>query len=493
MAANPLRILFVSSEVAPFAKTGGLADVSAALPRQLHRAGHHVALLLPLYRQVTASGVEPQAVEGLSNLTVRIGSWTVAYSIRVAKLPGGALDTFFVDCPALYDRQGIYTNDADEHLRFLLLTRAALDMCQMRQWAPDVAHWNDWQTSLGPLYLKSTYAWDRLFSTTRSVLTIHNLGYQGTFDAHVVEDLSLGDAKRMLHQDDLNAGKINFLKTGLMYSDALTTVSPTYAREIQTEAGGFGLDAVLRRRSGALHGILNGVDDSEWSPQKDKFLPAKFSSGSLKRKEKNKESLMNALGLPYRKDVPTVAIITRLTPQKGIDLIEAVLPSLLRERDFAFVALGTGEQRHEEFLARLEREFPGRVCFYRGYSNELAHRIEGGADIFLMPSLYEPCGLNQMYSLLYGTIPVVRNTGGLADTVIPFDPQSGRGNGIVFGQYAPASFARALRLALHLYREPELWKQMQRNGMNSDFSWSTQAEKYVALYRSIAVRTEVRA
>jgi len=485
-----MRICFVTSELAPLAKVGGLADVSAALPRELRSMGHDVQVYLPLYRRVREAGLPLTPDPTLTSAPLRLGRRTVQYSIVTARVPGTELDVRLVDCPALYDRPGIYTQDDDEHLRFLLLTRAAIECCQRQRWAPDILHCHDWQTALAPLYLRTVYHQDSLFERTRTVLTIHNLGYQGTFDAGTLPDLGLGDGARLLHQEDLMAGRIGFLKTGLAYADALTTVSPTYAREIQTEHLGMGLDGLLRQRAGSLVGILNGVDTTAWDPRTDRHLSARYSEKSLWRKEKNKESLLKSLGLEYTKGVPVVGIVSRLSAQKGIELIEPTLSELLGERDVRFVALGNGEPRLEQLLQSIQARFPGRACFFRGFSDELAHRIEGGADIFLMPSLYEPCGLNQMYSMRYGTAPVVRATGGLADTVSPFDPATGEGTGFVFEHFTADGLRWALRLALKVYDDPKQWRRLQINGMTADFSWGGRARQYEELYRSIASPAE---
>jgi starch synthase len=485
-----MRICYVTSELAPLAKVGGLADVSGALPRELQGLGHDLRVYLPLYRRVRESGVTLAPDPRMREVSIQLGRRTLRYAIFTTTLPGSDLEVRLVDCPALYDRPGVYTQDDDEHLRFLLLTRAAIDGCQLAQWSPDILHCHDWQTALAPLYLKTVYAWDRLFERTRSVLTIHNLGYQGTFSAGILPDLGLGDGTRMLHQEDLRAGKIGFLKTGLAYADVLTTVSPTYAREIQTEKLGMGLDGVLRQRTNALVGILNGVDATEWSPRTDRHLTARYSEKSLWRKEKNKQSLLEDLGLEYTKGVPVVGIVTRLSAQKGIELLDPTLPDLLRERDLRFVALGSGEPRLEQLLQGIQARYPGRACFYRGYSDALAHRIEGGADLFLMPSMYEPCGLNQMYSMLYGTAPVVRATGGLADTVRPFDPATGEGTGFVFDHFTTDGLRWALRHGLRVYENAKAWRQLQINGMTSDFSWGERARQYEDLYRRIAATAE---
>jgi starch synthase len=485
-----MRICFATSELAPLAKVGGLADVSGALPRELMAQGHDVHVYLPLYRRVREHGLALAPDPALHALPLQLGRRTYRYSVLTARLPGSNLDVRLVDCPALYERPGIYTQDDDEHLRFLLLTRAAIECCQRLQWAPDVLHCHDWQTAMAPLYLKTVYHWDRLFERTRTVLTIHNLGYQGTFPAAALEDLGLGDGAHLLHQEDLRAGRIGFLKTGIAYADALTTVSPTYAREIQTEPLGMGLDALLRRRAGSLAGILNGVDTSEWDPRTDRHLAARYSEKSLWRKEKNKQALLESLGLEYVKGVPVIGIVSRLSAQKGIELLEPTVPEVLRERDARFVALGSGEPRLDQILHSIQARFPGRAAFYRGFSDELAHRIEGGADLFLMPSLYEPCGLNQMYSMRYGTAPVVRATGGLADTVRHFDPATGVGTGFVFEHFTTDGLRWALGEALRAYDDPKAWRRLQLNGMATDFSWGAQALEYDELYRRVAAPAE---
>lgn len=485
-----MRICFVTPELAPLAKVGGLADVSAALPRELLELGHDLRVYLPLYRRLRDSGVAMAPDPALQGIPLQLGRRTFQFSIQTTRMAGSDLEVRLVDCPALYDRPGIYTQDDDEHLRFVMLTRAAIECCQRTQWAPDVLHAHDWQTALAPLYLKTVYQWDRLFEKTRTVLTIHNLGYQGTFDAAALPDLGLGEGSRLLHQADLAAGKIGFLKTGLAYADALTTVSPTYAQEIQGERLGMGLDGLMRQRAGHLVGILNGVDTKEWDPRTDRHLKSRYSEKSLWRKEKNKESLLESLGLEYAKGVPVVGIVSRLSAQKGIELLDPALPELMRERDIRFVALGSGEPRLEQVLMSIQARFPGRACFFRGFSDELAHRIEAGVDMFLMPSLYEPCGLNQMYSMRYGTAPVVRATGGLADTVRQFDPATGQGTGFVFEHFTRDGLSWALGLALKVYEDPKAWRKLQLNGMKADFSWNASARQYEDLYRRIASPAE---
>jgi starch synthase len=480
----PLRICFVASEVAPLAKTGGLADVAGALPRYLHSKSHDVRLIMPLYSRIDTRALELHPVQFVQRVPLALGAHHFEFSVFTAALPGSSLMIYLVHCPALYDRPGIYTGGADEHLRFLLLTRAAIETCQRMGFAPQIFHCNDWHTAFAPLYLRSIYAWDRLFAATRTVLTIHNIGYQGILAASAASDLALGTSGHLLHQDDLRQGRINSLKHGILYADAVTTVSPTYAREITTEAYGMGLEATLRMRPGGVIGILNGVDYSEWNPRTDRFIPHHFDEQDLSGKEKTKQHLLKTLKLRYdaRRRTPLLGIVSRFTAQKGFDLLFEPLPRILRERPLRVAALGSGETRYEEFFARLQRTFPAQVVYHRGYHEELAHFIEAASDMFVMPSLYEPCGLNQMYSLKYGTVPIVRRTGGLADAVQLYDPDTGNGTGIVFNDYNADAAAWAINAALDLYQDRAVWNRIQRQGMAQDFSWGKQGARYVELY-----------
>ena len=474
-----MNVLFVSSEVAPFAKTGGLGDVAAALPRQLHRHGHDVRLFVPFYSRISTEGRHFEAVPGVRDVDLRLGHHHYRFSLYQSRLPGSDLMVYFVHCPVLYHRPGIYTADPDEHLRFLVLCRAALESAQRLGFAPDIVHCNDWQGGLLPLMLKTNYGWDRLFARTRTVLTIHNLQYQGVFRADVLADTGLAESAHLFHQDQLREGRLNFLVTGILYADALTTVSPTYAREIQGHEQGAGVDGLLRQRSSALVGILNGVDYDEWSPESDKHIPQRYAPGSLELKARNKEALLRAMGLPGPVDVPVAGVVSRLAGQKGLDLFFEAAPAILSRHETRFIVLGSGEHRYEEFFKQLQRGFGRKVCFYSGYNNDLAHLIEAGADMFLMPSRYEPCGLNQMYSLRYGTVPVVRRTGGLADTV---DDTTG----FLFDRFAPDALRAAWELALRAYRDPPFWRRLQLNGMARNYSWDEQARKYELLYAKLS-------
>jgi len=483
-----MKILFVSSEVAPFAKSGGLGDVSSALPRALAAAGHDVRIVMPFYPRVRAPGRHISLVR--QHVEMRIGPHRVVFSIFETKLPGTDIPVSLIHCPGLYDRPGLYGYKHDEHLRFTVLNWAALKVAQFAQFAPDIAHVNDWQASLIPLLIKTHFAWDRLFARTKSVLTLHNIGHQGTFGAGVLVDTGLADSAHLFHQDELRAGRLGFLMTGLLHADHVTTVSPTYAKEIQTREQGVGLDGVLRARRGSLTGILNGIDEDEWNPTKDVHLPMAFSSSDLSGKETCKRALMGALRLPYAENVPVIGLVSRLVWQKGLDLVVNVMPHLLRAAKFQFVILGKGEPRYEEFFRTLARAFPNKVHFDSAFNEAKAHLIEAGADMFLMPSRYEPCGLNQMYSLRYGTVPIVHKTGGLADTVWPFDEKSGHGTGFVFEHFDDHGLHWAVRRALSVWgtgmgAHRERWRALQRNGMDLPFGWRHRVGRYVEVYERL--------
>jgi starch synthase len=482
----PLRVCFLTAEISPFAKTGGLGDVSAALSRHLARRGHDVRVFVPLHGQMELQGVDRHPVEGLQGLSVQVGAHQYRYDVHTAREPGSDFWIHLIDCPAVFDRPRIYSDAPDEHVRYLLLTRAAFDCCQRLGFAPHIVHCNDWHTAFAPLLLRSAYAWDEsIFGQARSVLTIHNIGYQGTFSAGAAADVGPGVPAGLLHQGDLAAGRVNPLRHGIQYAHAVTTVSPTYAQEICTPEGGYGLDGDLRARGDAVSGILNGVDYDEWNPAADRYVPYRFDTANLAGKARNKEALLDLLRMPAAATTPLIGMVTRLTKQKGIDLLFDALPAVLESREVRFVGLGSGDPHYEHFMHGLQERFPGKAVFYSGYSEELAHFIEAASDMFLMPSLYEPCGLNQMYSLKYGTVPIVRRTGGLADSVRHFDPATGTGTGIVFNDFDPGGVRWALSTALEWFGWPSVWRRMVLNGMREDFSWDVQGKLYEDLYRKL--------
>ena len=480
-----MNICFVSSEITPFAKTGGLADVSGALGKYLAKKGQDVRLVTPLYGRVNIKKYEMVPVKFAQQCTVALGTHQFVYDVFTLKEPLDNARYYFIHCPALYARPEIYTNDADEHLRFALLNIAAIELCQRMGWAPDIFHCNDWQSALIPLYLKTVYHWDGLFKNTKTLLTIHNLAYQGSFSAEIINDLNLAPYYEQFDAAELYAGKINYLRTGLMHADYLSTVSPTYAKEIQTETFGEGMHELLRSRADRLSGILNGVDYEEWNPTTDRHIPYHYSIKNLGGKNRNKKALLNKLGLVFDENAPVLAMITRLVEQKGIDLLKGSIEQILNKYDVRLVILASGEADYEHYLYFLQLQYPDKVVFYKGYNYELAHFIEAGADIFLMPSRFEPCGLNQIYSLKYGTVPVVRKTGGLADTVRLYDWKTQTGTGFVFEHYTADSLHWAMEYAITTFANKKAWRKIRIQGMKEDFSWDKQIKEYLKLYDKI--------
>lgn len=484
----PLKICIVSSEIMPFAKTGGLADVAGALIRELAHLGHHIRAFMPLYASVRKAYPATRAVLGLQNVGMTIGNRMYAFSVRTTTLPGSDSTVHFIDCPELFDRPALYTRDPDEHRRFLLFARAAVESCLRLGFAPDIFHCHDWHTGFLPLLLKTIYAPVPLFAAARSVLTIHNIGYQGVISRDFLDDLGLAEAERLLDPADLQRGVINPLKTGIKFADTVTTVSPTYAREIAETALGMGMEETLRARTHPVIGILNGVEYREWDPRHDKYLGAHFSPEDLRGKAVNKRDLLEEAGLSRPPSSPLLGMVTRLASQKGIDLLIESLPRVLEQRDLGLVVLGSGDERYAMFFESLAARQPRSVSFQSAHDERFAHLIEAGSDMFLMPSLYEPCGLNQMYSLRYGTIPIVRRTGGLADSVRHFDPSSGEGTGCVFNDYDAPAVEWALNTTLDWFDRPEIWHRLIRNAMREDFSWERQVDKYVEVFRATVVQ-----
>jgi starch synthase len=473
-----MQVLFVSSEVAPWSKTGGLGDVGGALPRALADRGHDVTVVTPRYGTIDARerGFAPEG------RTLRIRGEPTGLWVR-----RGRPDVVLVEHERFYgSRRGLYGDGAhdypDNAERFAHLSRAALALPAALGLRPAIVHANDWQTGLAPYLLRHEHAGDPALAGARTVFTIHNLAYQGVFPKQVVPFLGLPwDVFRVDAMEFFD--RVSFMKAGLSFADALTTVSPTYAREILTPDGGVGLDPVLRHRRHALHGILNGIDVGEWDPARDPHLPAHYSARDLSGKGACKASLQRELGLPVRPDVPLVAMVSRLVDQKGVDLVVGALGQLAT-REVQLAVLGTGSPAYEEAFRRAAAAQPSQVAVRIGFDEGLAHRLEAGADLFLMPSRFEPCGLNQMYSLRYGTVPVVRAVGGLDDTVEDYDGWT-RGTGFKFREYTREALLLALRRALDTYRDRRAWRGLVLRGMSQDFSWGRSARAYEALYASL--------
>jgi len=467
----------VASEASPFAKTGGLADVTSALPRALGRLGHAVDVVIPRYRGITAG-------ERIATIAVRDGDDTADAAMYA--IEDGRVRFVFVDRPEYYDREYLYgvgnEDYADNASRFAFLARAALTWGAATDEHYSIVHAHDWQAGLVPVLLGRGAAFGAL-GDVPAVFTIHNLAYQGLFDASWLPRLGL-DAS-LLHVDALEFwGRISFLKGGTLFSRFITTVSPQYAREIQTPALGFGFDGILRSRSADLVGILNGIDYDQWDPARDRYLSVHYDASRLDGKAMAKRALLEQVGLAAGdgdRRRPLVGLISRMVDQKGFDLL-ADLADELPRLDASFVLLGTGERRYEDLWRTLAARHPDRIAVRIGFDEALAHRIEAGADLFLMPSRFEPCGLNQMYSQRYGTVPVVRATGGLADTVRNVDPATGDGTGFTFTDPSPSALLQALRRALELYHDRGAWRRIQLAGMRQDFSWDASARQYAGLY-----------
>jgi len=478
-----LRILNVCAEFVPLAKAGGLGDVTSALASYLTDAGHDVVTILPRYGLMPAPETEP---------VDRTRQYDCAgsehdYSIFPADADDRFGRVYVVECPELFGKEIYAAGEAELH-RFALLSIAALVACRALDWSPEVLHCHDWHTALMPAMLRDAARSDALFVDTSSVLTIHNIGYQGVFPTTAMRDVGLDHLLEYADADDVDRDEINLLRTGIMHADAMTTVSPTHAIEIRTPEYGMGLDALLRQRGHRLQGILNGVDYSLWSPDSDAHLEAGYSADTIGDKRRNKLALTSEAGLSLDADTPVVGMISRLVLQKGIDLLVDVLPGLFDERELGCVVLGTGEPPYTDDLRSLAAARPDRLAFIEAYDDRMAHRILAGCDMLVIPSRYEPCGLTQMYALRYGTVPVVRKTGGLADSIRHFDPESGAGNGIVFEHADPSGLRWGLSTALDWYDRPETWGKIVRNGMAEDFSWAHRAPEYDALYRTIAGR-----
>jgi starch synthase len=487
--AAPLAIAHVASEMVPLAKVGGLADVVGALSTEQTRRGHRVVVALPCYRTIDLPPGWSRRSLGGCDVPWGMGREPARFELcappsggpRVL-LVGHAGERRFFDRPGIYDDPRTGEGFADNGERFLFFARAVFSGLERLGERFDVLHAHDHQAAWATCLARTLDAAAAGLAGAATVFTIHNLGYQGIHDPWVLGLAGFGREVFYPSGPFEYWGRVNYMKVGIAFADMISTVSPRYAREIQ-ESGefGFGLEGVLRRRAGELRGILNGIDDAYWNPATDAYLPRTYGIGTLEGKHANRLALSERCGFPARPDWPLVGMVSRLVEQKGLDLIEEAVRELLR-MEARFVVLGSGEPRYEELLRRLTLDHPGRFSYHSGYDEALAHLIEGGADVFLMPSRYEPCGLNQMYSLRYGTPPLVREVGGLADTVREFDPLTRAGTGFRFEAYEAADMVAALKKALAIYRQPELWRALQENGMREDFSWQKSADAYDALY-----------
>ena len=480
---TPLRVVFATPEAVPFAKTGGLADVAGALPKFLQPLGCEVRLIMPYYRMVRDSGLPLQYLG--EEIDVPMGNETIKADLYRAQLTQ-EIPVYMIGRDEYFDRAHLYGTSKGDYFdnleRFIFFSRAVLILCQHLEFSPEVIHLHEWQTGLLPAYLNSLYRNDPFFSATATVFTIHNIAYQGLFPKE--KFWLTGLPPEMYNPEGIEFWeRINLMKAGIVYADVINTVSQKYSQEIQTPEFGFGLEGILRKRKGDLYGILNGVDYQDWDPARDPHLAAPYDSSDLSGKKKCKKDLLKELKLPAAlENVPLLGVISRLADQKGFDLLADIMDDLLA-LDVGFVLLGTGEKKYHDLFTEIARKYPEKAGIRIAYDDRLAHKIEAGADLFLMPSKYEPCGLNQIYSLKYGTIPVVRATGGLDDTIVSYDPETGRGNGFKFKNYEAKEFLAQIKLALGYYGQPKHWKQILQNAMAADFSWQRSAQAYVQLYR----------
>jgi starch synthase len=491
--SRKLKILFVTSEVVPFVKTGGLADVSSALPQALAELGHEVRIVVPKYGSVDERKFKIHEVVRLKDIPIKIGNKEIIYSLRSSFLvgPKARVQIYFLDNYEYFaSRQSLYidpntgTDYSDNDERFILLARCVFELINRLGWTPDIIHCNDWQCGILPAYIKTIYKNDPVVEKIKTVFTIHNLAYQGVFPKSSFYKTGLPEELNSEKGIEIY-GKLNFMKSGLVFSDAITTVSERYAEEIiKDDELSAGLKQILTKRKKDIFGILNGIDEKVWNPELDNLIPKNYSIKNVEEKEENKKILAEKFNLPYSADIPIIGMISRLVDAKGFDLIAEIIGDLLKS-DIQMVLLGTGEKKYHQLFEKIQHKNPAKFSCYLGFDDELAHLIEAGSDMFLMPSKYEPCGLNQMYSLAYGTIPIVRETGGLADTVEKYNEKEETGNGFSFKKYNSSDLLKEINRAVKLFRDKKAWTRIMKNGMKLDFSWISSSKKYIDLYKKI--------
>jgi starch synthase len=489
--SRPLNILFVSSEVEPFAKTGGLADVSSALPKAVKDLGHEIRIMMPRYRFIGERKFRLHDIIRLHGIPIPVGNSNELGNVKSSFINNlkEKVQVYFLDNANYFGRDGIYQSPTtkkdykDNDERFIFFCRGVIETLKRLGWQPDIIHCNDWQAGLIPAYLKTMYSTDPFFKSMKTVFTIHNMGYQGAFSKESFVKSNLPE--ELFRPNGVEAyGNFNFLKTGLLFSDVITTVSEKYADEICTSPEiGAGLNGLLLTRRKDLHGILNGIDYQIWNPATDEFCFRKYDVKSIEAKVDNKRALLTKFGLEFSENCPVIGMISRLADQKGFDLLFEIIEDIIR-LDVQFVMLVAGEREYEKKIEALQKKHSKRIAVVIGYDNEVAHLIEAGTDMFLMPSKYEPCGLNQMYSMRYGTVPVVRATGGLDDTVEDYTG-NGKGTGFKFEKYDSKELMKIIQRALKVFQQPEEWKRLMRNGMMQDFSWENSARKYINLYKEL--------
>jgi starch synthase len=485
---NQFKVWYLASEVSPFAKTGGLGDVTGAFPKALKANNQEIRVIMPKYKSINERKYVLREVIRLKDIQVTINDVTHTINVKSPFLPDSKVQIYFVEIPEYFGRSGLYTDSStgkdfpDNPERFAFFCKGALETLKILSWRPDIIHCNDWQSALVPYYLHTVYKDDDFMKGIKTIFTIHNFSYQGIFNSKIAPDLEIQPEDIAENGAFEYDGKLNLLKGAINYSDQITTVSETYAREISTKKEfGYGLEKVLQNKSKSFSGILNGVDYSVWSPSLDKQIPFKYSEDDMEGKDQNKQALLSRVNLVYQEGVPVIGMISRIVEQKGFTLLLEAMDQLM-ELNLQFVILGTGDKKIEKQIFSFQKKHPGNISLNQAFDETLAHMIEAGSDLFLMPSSYEPCGMNQMYSLKYGTIPIVHKVGGLAETITEFNPTEKTGNGFVFEKYAVKDLVRVVKRALKVYNKNKIWRELQLSTMQEDFSWDRSAKEYLDLY-----------
>ncbi|GAB6281752.1 MAG: glycogen synthase [Ignavibacterium sp.] len=491
--ARKIKVLFVTSELFPFVKTGGLADVSSALPQTLTSLGHEVRIMVPKYGAIDLRKYKIHDILRLKELTTKIGDKEVTYALKSSFLPVQKIriQIYFLENDEFYgNRKSLYidpitgTDYKDNDERFIFFAKTVFELIDKLSWVPDIIHCNDWQCGLIPAYHKTIFKNDHIFSKIKTLFTIHNFSAQGIFPISSFEKTGLPE-KLKSENGIVHQGKINFMKSGIMFADCVNTVSEGYAKEIIKDSNlSNGLNTVLQKRKNKIYGIINGIDTNVWNPEKDKFITKNYSLKNFENKIVNKKILLERFGLKFDDNIPVIGTISRLYESKGTDLLIDSFDELMK-LNLQFILLGTGERKYQIAFEKFSKKYSDKFVCYLGFNDELSHQIEAGVDMFLIPSKYEPCGLNQMYSLFYGTVPIVRETGGLSDIVVRFNEKTEEGNGFMFKDYKSAAMISEVKRALKFYQDKKIWNKIIRNGMRSDFSWVNSAKKYIDLYKEM--------
>ena len=478
-----LKILITASEAVPFAKTGGLADVVGALPLALRKAGHDVRVVIPKYKNINDEKFNIKDTGLKINIDIALTIHTA--SVKETVFPGTDIPVYLIDNTEFFFRDELYRTPQGEYWdnaeRFMYFSRCVVEMLKLIDFKPDVINLNDWHTALIPVYLKTIYTNDDFYKDIATVYSIHNIAYQGLFDKEKLSHACLPPDLFSIDKMEFYGG-INYMKGGIVFSDIINTVSKRYRDEIMTPEFGYGLDGVLRTRKDDLYGILNGIDYSIWNPATDKLIYVNYNEESLELKKEVKKKLLEEVGLKYYENIPLIGLVSRLDDQKGLDFIAAIIDEMMR-LNLQFIVLGTGEEKYHILLNQIKARYPEKISVNIKFDNKLAHNIYAGSDMFLMPSRFEPCGLGQMISLKYGTVPIVRETGGLADTVTQYNFKTKQGNGFVFSGYDPYALLYAIKIAVDTYKNKTVWERLQLNGMKANFSWDESAKEYVEIYK----------